>query len=267
MLRPGSCALAIAYLFIGPAFAGGPAPKEDRVGFPKGYRENYHVLYVFDRPDNRQVRVIYGNDEAASRREEGDFPYGSILVMETYPARLDSEGRPILDGKGRFQRASEEPTALFVTRKEKGFGEAYQDLRTGEWEYVAYRPDGSYQTPPQQSAPCARCHLQAGPQRDWQFRLNLYYRSASGALPISVAQHYRFLPQDLTLPEGGVVTWYNDDEVEHRIVVNALGFDSGNMREHTSAAQVFQEAGDYEFQCTIHPSMRGIIHVVPVKNP
>jgi len=61
-----------------------PAPEVDRVGFPEGYRDNYFVLYVFDRPDNRQVRVIYGNEAAARARPGEPFSYGSILVMETY---------------------------------------------------------------------------------------------------------------------------------------------------------------------------------------
>src|SRR5262245_35894946 len=73
-----------------------PAPTEDRVGFPTGYRDNYAVLYVFDRPDNKQVRVIYGNKMAAAVRASEPFPYGSILVMETYRARVDEQGEVVL---------------------------------------------------------------------------------------------------------------------------------------------------------------------------
>lgn len=41
------------------------APAVDRVGFPTGY-QNWKLLYVFDRPDNKTVRTVYGNDLAAS---------------------------------------------------------------------------------------------------------------------------------------------------------------------------------------------------------
>src|SRR5215472_10905913 len=50
-----------------------PAPVEDRVGFPEGYQSTYQTFFVLDRPDNKQVRVIYANDNAAAARP-GDFP-------------------------------------------------------------------------------------------------------------------------------------------------------------------------------------------------
>lgn len=71
-----------------------PAPTEDRVGFPDGYRESYNVFYTFDRSDNRQVRMVYGNDEATSTEAGRDFPYGSILVMESYRALVVARTRP-----------------------------------------------------------------------------------------------------------------------------------------------------------------------------
>jgi hypothetical protein len=52
-----------------------PAPAEDRVGFPEGYQSTYQPFFVMDRPDNKQVRVIYANDNAAAAKP-GDFPYG-----------------------------------------------------------------------------------------------------------------------------------------------------------------------------------------------
>ena len=36
-------------------------------------------------------------------------------------------------------------------RREKGFGGAYGKNRTGEWEYVEYRADKTYITPPKKS--------------------------------------------------------------------------------------------------------------------
>ncbi len=86
-----------------------PAPSEDRVGFPEGY-EQWPQLYVFDRPDNRQVRVIYGNAEAAAGNPSAPpnqvFPYGSIMVMETWRAKLDANGNPELDVDVASRRSS-----------------------------------------------------------------------------------------------------------------------------------------------------------------
>jgi hypothetical protein len=145
----------------------GPEDTEDRVGFPEGYNTSFETFYVFDRPDNKQVRVVYANDAAASVKPGEPFPYGSILVMETYRAVQDEQGNVMLDENGRFQR--EDLRGIFVMRKERGFGTRYQEQRTGEWEYVAFRPDRTYQTEPQDTVRCAACHTIAGPSRDWVY--------------------------------------------------------------------------------------------------
>jgi hypothetical protein len=58
-------------------------------------------------------------------------------------------------------------------RREIGFGEAYGSNRSGEWEFVEYKPDGSYITPPAKSAACAECHIKAGPRRDFVYKAAL----------------------------------------------------------------------------------------------
>src|SRR6266536_3244624 len=78
-----------------------PAPADDRVGYPEGYQSSYQTFFVLDRPDNKQVRAIYANDKAAAARP-GDFPYGSILVMETWRAQEDADGNVVLDDNGRY---------------------------------------------------------------------------------------------------------------------------------------------------------------------
>jgi len=150
-----------------------PAPSEDGVGFPTGYQEDFKLMYIYDRLDNRQVRVICGNEVAVSVKQGEPFPYGSILVMETWRAKLDADGNLVKDPNGHLIR--ENLNGIFVKRKEKGFGEAYQDLRTGEWEYVAYHPDESHLTPPQNSANCAACHLASNEDKDWVFRADILF--------------------------------------------------------------------------------------------
>src|SRR5262245_20681402 len=81
-----------------------PVPQEDRVGFPAGYGETFRLLVVLDRPDNKQVRALCANEVAAGISPGKDFPYGSVLVMETWRARQDASGQPILDANGRYIR-------------------------------------------------------------------------------------------------------------------------------------------------------------------
>jgi plastocyanin len=246
-----------------------PAPAEDRVGFPEGYQATYQTFFVLDRPDNKQVRVVYANDTAAAARP-GDFPYGSILVMETYRAAEDQDGTPVLDDAGRYQRDA--LTGIFVMRKEPGFGAAYQANRTGEWEYVAFRPDRTYQTTAANSAPCAVCHTDAGGSRDWVYRANLFFDHASGAVPGAPAvlaaagripiQQYTFLPGEVTVRAGSTVTWSNEDEAVHTVTAANRSWDSGRLPIGGTFSQTFTDAGTYEFVCTIHPAMKGTISVV-----
>jgi len=178
-----ACGIALVGMLGIGAFSQTPsAPTVDRVGFPTGYQTTFKLLYTFDNYQNRQIRRVYGNAAAASVRP-GDvfnFPYGSIILFESYTVQQDANGEPVLDNDGRFIPAT--LTTIFVMRKEKGFGVDYGELRTGEWEYVGYRPDGSYANPPATTAACALCHLTGGPflanaasrniaaQRDYVFR-------------------------------------------------------------------------------------------------
>ncbi len=150
-----------------------PAPTTDRIGFPKGYQDNFQVLRTVVRAEKQQVVTVYGNTQAASVTNAAQlpYPYGSVIVMETSNARKDAQGKPITDDKGRLVRG--EVAGLHVMRREKDFGAAYLQNRSGEWEYVEYRPDGTYITPPAKSASCSACHVKAGPQKDYVYKARL----------------------------------------------------------------------------------------------
>ena len=155
--------LAIAIL---PARSEDPAPAVDRVGFPKDYESVFRQLRSTENADAKTVIVVYGNSAAASRKA-GDYPYGAVIVMETWSTQQDGAKKVLLDAAGHFRK--DQLTGLHVMRKEHGFGAAYRENRTGEWEYAEYRPDGGYITAPAASAKCARCHLKAGPANDFVF--------------------------------------------------------------------------------------------------
>lgn len=235
-----------------------PAPTEDRVGFPEGYQEDFAVLYELDRPDNQQVRVVYGNREAAAAVPGEPFPYGSILVMETHAAVVDEDEHVALDEHGRYQRDA--LGGIFVMRKEPGFGEAYEDARSGEWEYVAFQPDGSYLVEPRDTAGCAECHSQqVGATHDFVARAGLHFHGASGAVPDGVIQQYTFVPETIRVQQGETVTWYNDDVIEHTITGD--GFDSGAIARNATFSHTFDEPGEFAFACSVHPAMTGTVIV------
>src|SRR5713101_8033849 len=87
-------ATSVAMFIAGPLLFVGhtqalPAPTVDRVGFPAGYRDTFTKLYTFDNFQNRQIRVVWGNSVAAAvdPGTPWNFPYGSIILFESYTAR------------------------------------------------------------------------------------------------------------------------------------------------------------------------------------
>jgi plastocyanin len=242
-----------------------PAPTVDRVGFPADY-QSWNLLYVFDRPDNKSVRTVYGNDAAAKTGANDIFayPYGSIVVMETWGALVDAAGNPVLNAAGRFQKDPAKAPTVFVMRKEKGFGVDYGPNRNGEWEYVAYRPDGTLQTTPQNSFSCAICHLQATQAKDWVFRYGLKLGPATGAVPDGVILNYKYTPGIITVAKNSTVTIYNQDVVAHSLADDSpAGWGPITIPAGSSITIQFPKnlAGEFDFHCTLHSNMKGKIVV------
>ncbi|MBI3695117.1 MAG: cytochrome P460 family protein [Acidobacteria bacterium] len=238
-----------------------PAPLVDRIGFPEGYQDLYQLLQVFDRPDTAQIRVIYGNDIAASF-QPGDpsYAYGSILVFEQWSSKRDAQNNILFDDEGHFVR--DQLTTVFVMRKERGFGTAYKEFRNGEWEYVSYRPDRTYQSAPSNTNGCASCHMQAK-TTDFVFRVNQIASKASGTQPDNVMFNYKFVPNNMRVKVGSVVTFYNGDEFDHNVANLDRSFNSGLMHSGGSFRLKATQPGTINYQCTIHPNMRGTITVDP----
>jgi len=106
----------------------------------------------------------------------------------------------------------------------RGFGEEYKQYRNGEWEYAAYRPDGTYQTTTQNSSSGAICHLRAGATPDWTFRvLPLYLRNETGGSVDAVMRDYKFIPGVVRVKAGSTVRFVNDDKVQHTITDRTEG--------------------------------------------
>lgn len=156
------------------------APIPDRVGFPKDYRTRFKVLGVIVNEKELRVSTVYGNELAAAvtSREQLPYPEGSIILMEFRDAARDANNQVVRDANGALQKG--EVDHVDVMKRGKDFGAAYGANRSGEWEYAGYRLDGSYTTPPDQSVQCAACHLKAGPENDFVFRMRA---APAGAQP------------------------------------------------------------------------------------
>jgi plastocyanin len=232
----------------------------DRIGFPANYETTFTKVLTVDRPDNGQIRAIWVNQAAARTQWWEPYQYGSVILFESWTSRRDAGNNLMLDENGRL--IPNALTTIFVKRKEPGFGADYGPNRNGEWEYVAYRPDGSVQTAPQNTGACAVCHLQAGPPADWTFRRKAFHGAGSGVMPQATMSQYSFVPRELTVRKGTVVTWHNNDEIEHDLLIAGLGVHSGIMQAGTTHSAKLDTAGEFEVRCTIHAGMRARVKVV-----
>ncbi len=82
--------------------------------------------------------------------------------------------------------------------------------------------------------------------------------------PVSInIQGFAFSPENTTVKVGTQVTWTNLDNVGHTATALDSSFDSGLLNNGESFTFQFDQPGIFEYRCTPHPSMRGIITVVP----
>ncbi|MBI3536179.1 MAG: cytochrome P460 family protein [Chloroflexi bacterium] len=250
-----------------------PAPQVDHVGFPEDYQTKFKFFFVTDRVENRQVRVVCGNEIAASVKPGGEFPFGSVMIFESWSPKVDSSGNSVLDSKGRLIR--ETLTTIFTMRKEKGFGADYQNFRSGEWEFVAYRPDKSVATAPSASTSCSSCHIGATQAKDFVFRPDLlftvdkYFQTkpvGANEFGASDIGFYTAVARATTLSvkTGTTVKFTNNDDagILHTAVARDGTFTSPALKSGDSFSFAFSKAGTYDFFCSLHPDqMTGRIEV------
>lgn len=70
---------------------------------------------------------------------------------------------------------------------------------------------------------------------------------------------FTFNPAELTISRGTTVTWTQRDSATH--TVTGPGFESGGLSQGQTFNHTFNEAGTFDYICSIHPSMRGRIIV------
>jgi plastocyanin len=73
-----------------------------------------------------------------------------------------------------------------------------------------------------------------------------------------------FSPANMTVKAGSTVRWVNGDDHPHRIefVNKAFSTSAYLLGSSQSASQRFDKPGTYDYDCMIHPYMKGTITVV-----
>ena len=85
--------------------------------------------------------------------------------------------------------------------------------------------------------------------------------AASGEDATVTIADFAFDPDSVTVASGGVVAVSNEDGTTHTFTSDEAGFDCSIEAGETANVLVDAAAGDYEFHCTIHPTMTGTITV------
>ena len=71
---------------------------------------------------------------------------------------------------------------------------------------------------------------------------------------------FAFAPQELVIGAGTMVTWKQNHKVVHTVVSQGL-FESEVLNLGDAFTFTFTEPGEYEYYCSLHPSMRGKVIV------
>ena len=73
--------------------------------------------------------------------------------------------------------------------------------------------------------------------------------------------NFSFLPQDITVAPGTMVTWVNQDDIPHTVTSTADLFKSKALDTDDKFSFTFNKSGTYEYYCSIHSKMTGKVIV------
>lgn len=86
----------------------------------------------------------------------------------------------------------------------------------------------------------------------------------SGGGPNIAIENFAYVPADLSVKTGTVVTWANQDDVSHTVSADDdETFDSGVIGQGESFGFTAGAPGTYGYFCRIHPFMKATLTVTP----
>lgn len=131
------------------------------VSLPQDYSETFTKYDSFDRRNPTEIAELYANAIAFADLDKLDrlrprLPIGSVIVLEVHNAKLDDNGQPVLNKDGR--RIKDGLKEIQVMSKCEACGlDTPQELRTGNWQFAVFGPDGKLQAD-RDTTRCMECH-------------------------------------------------------------------------------------------------------------
>jgi plastocyanin len=84
--------------------------------------------------------------------------------------------------------------------------------------------------------------------------------SAAGMVTVSI-DNFAFAPAELSVAPGTTVVWTNHDDIPHTATSTGGAFKSHALDTDDSFSFTFEKRGNYEYFCSLHPHMVGMIKV------
>jgi plastocyanin len=72
---------------------------------------------------------------------------------------------------------------------------------------------------------------------------------------------FAFAPKEITIAPGTKIIWTNRDETPHTVTSNDKSFASKGLDTDDKFEHTFASEGDFNYICTVHPFMTGVVHV------
>jgi|SRR5579872_3605790 len=83
----------------------------------------------------------------------------------------------------------------------------------------------------------------------------------AGAAQVVIIENMQFTPRELQVSRGTRIVWINKDLFPHTVTAAARAFDSGSIAANSSWTYIASKSGTYDYNCTFHSSMKGVIRV------
>ena len=143
-------------------------------GIPADYASRFRVLGGTLHDERQGLTTVYANHLAAAVAKTGTahFPDGAVILMEFAEPRRDGEDQLLRDAKGQPLKGP--ITHIDVMRRGGPDAGGGDHSRAGAWQFASYRADGTILVAPSGAGQCVACHLKAGADQDFVFRIRAW---------------------------------------------------------------------------------------------
>ncbi len=82
--------------------------------------------------------------------------------------------------------------------------------------------------------------------------------------PLSSIHDRIYTPSAITVAAGQSITWRNETLGPHTVTSTSELFNSGRIEGGTSYTLKFSNPGSFDYYCTVHPTMKGVVTVLAI---